>query len=388
MTSSDLYERLVAAASLDGPDAAIRIHADYEPVGGEMDKVYPPTYFFPPSSPDGPYLEEERFDAEGVLQKVVLLDSRQAQANRCEEALLRAVDEGLIELPHLRLEVTTHDRALIITSLQAPHRSRDAYFRDAQDEKDVAFDQTTAGEALAAVTPDAAAALYRHSPADLVYGVWDSHRDLRLAARFPRVYTSEVAAFGAEVGKRAAGRFDLLVSGKRTVKGGAVDWEPVDGRPQVMLSAVGHGPIPPTVSVGGVHARQIRRSASIGFAGLARVNLGAAVDVTGQRAARAVLAVLALLGDRLAFGRPAVFLRSGCELVLRKDGEQLEWVGRQGTEPLTLDVTAARELFEHSVEQAVRAGVDWMAEPLLLRPQPKLQQVIDDSFLAAPDEDE
>ena len=41
-----------------------------------------------------------------------------------------------------------------------------------------------------------------------------------------------------------------------------------------------------------------------------------------------MLAAYALLADRLAFGGPSLWLRSGCELVL--EAEQLEWVNRGG----------------------------------------------------------
>ncbi|HTW98876.1 MAG TPA: type I-U CRISPR-associated RAMP protein Csb1/Cas7u, partial [Acidimicrobiales bacterium] len=329
----ELYERLAAAASLESEDAAIRVNATYEPIGGWGDKVSPPTYPRRPdqNGMDPPYLMERRY-LDGELTEVALLDSRQSQANRCEEALQDEIDAGRLELPHLALRAESHGVPIRITSLQAPHRSRDAYFRDAQIDQ-TPFDATPVGDALRGVRPEDATSLYRHSPPDLVYGVWDSHRGLRLATRFARVYTSEMVAWGAERGWRAAGRFDLVVSGATKVTGGNDDWEPADRAPKGTktgkASELGHGSIPPSqtsrdgrnrdvAAPGGVAATRITRSASLSFGGLARLRFGSA-DRDKARAARAVLAAMALLGDRLAFGRPNLFLRSGCDLVLEQE---------------------------------------------------------------------
>ena len=385
--TEELYERLATAASLEGPDAALRIAATYQPAGGPEEKVSPPTYPVG-DRVNAPYLFEDRWDA-GEKVKVVLVDSRQAQANRCEEAIQDDLDAGRIVLPHLTLAADVHGTPVRITSLQAPHRSRDAYFRDAETGDGDRFDKSPVGAALRTARPEDASPLYRHSPADLVYGVWDSHRSLRLAPRFPRVYTSEMVGWRAEPGSRAAGRFDLYVSGGRKVLGGNDDWEPGDGKKGTELSKLGHGSIPPSIFVkdkttradklvpGGVHVQRITRAGSLGFAGLARVRLGR-LDEAGQRAARAALAALALLGDRLAFGRPAVFLRSGADLVLVD--ETLSWVSRGSEEPLDLPVDRARELFGLAVERAAEAGAPWEAVTVELRPRANLQQVLEEAY--------
>jgi len=233
--------------------------------------------------------------------------------------------------------------------------------------------------------------LYLHSPADLIYGVWDSHRGLRQAAKFPRVYTSELVGHGAKVGVRAAGRFDLLTSGGKKVQGGNDDWSP-DGKGSKKLSELGLGSIPPSTRdrkgnlvPGGVSLGSISRNATLSFAGLARVKVGATSEAS--RAARAVLAAVALAGDRLAFGSPAVFLRSGCDLVVTS--EAVTWVQRGGiTEPLDLDAATAIELFNHAVARARDAGLTWSAEPARLQPQTKLKKVVDEAFLSGDSGDE
>lgn len=395
---SALYERLATAASLEGEDAAIRVLATYEPVGGAQDKVSPPTYLLGDEE-HLPYLFETRWNDQGEEERTVLLDSRQAQANHCEEALLVGIDDGWLAVPHVELRTRAHGRPLRISSLQAPHRSRDAYFRDAEDDGGTAFDETPQGAALKGVTPEDASALYRYAPTDLVYGVWDSHRKLRLAPRFPRVYTSEIVGHGALDGRRAAGRYDLVVSGERKViEKDDGSFEAGDGKKGKKLSELGHGSIPPSTVVrrprggrvlapGGVTVRSVRRTASLGFAGLARVRLGAEVPSEAQRAARAALATLALLGDRLAFAGPGLFLRSGCEL--RLVDEQVAWIGRQREpEPFDLDVPAARSLTEHAIAEARGVGAEWAAESIALKPKDDLQQVIEESFFKVPTDEE
>lgn len=386
MNVIDLYERLAAAASLEGGDAAIRFRGTYEPAAGPGSKVSPPTY--PVEDRGTPYLFEDRRLPDGA-KRAVLLDSRQAQANRCEEALAGAVDRGEAWIPHLVLEVETHGRRVTITSLTAPHRSRDAYFRDAEDPEGRAFDETEAGQALAACTPEDASALYRYAPTDLVYGVWDSHRGLRLAARFPRVYTSEVVGWDPAEGKRAAGRFDLITSGQQRATAEGGDWRP-DPKGKKRLSELGLGAIPPTTRnqrgqpmPGGVTVAGIERHGILSFPALARVRLGD--DRASERAGQAVLAALAILGDRLAFGGAGLFLRSGCDLL--KVAEEVTWVGSDAApEPLQVDRGAALELFRHAVERAEKVGLAWHPAAIVLRPRQNLQQAIDDAFFAGIEE--
>jgi CRISPR-associated protein Csb1 len=387
MGVEELYQRLAAAASLEGHDAGIRFRATYDPAAGPGAKVSPPTY--PVEDRGSPYLIEDRRLPDGG-RKAVLLDSRQAQANRCEEALAGAIERGEVRIPHLVLEVETHGRRMRMTSLTAPHRSRDAYFRDAEDADGRPFDETEPGRELAACTSEDATALYRYAPTDLVYGVWDSHRGLRLAARFPRVYTSELIGWEPEEGVRAAGRFDLITSGQQraTVVEGR-GWT-ADPKGKKRLSELGLGAIPPTTRnprgdplPGGVTVAGIERLGVLSFPGLARIRLRA--DGPAARAGRAVLAVLALLGDRLAFGGPGLFLRSGCDLV--RTSEDLTWVSPNGAgERLELDAASALELFQHAVARAEDAGLRWHPEPIVLRPRPNLQAAIDGAFFAGVEE--
>ncbi len=391
MTSTaDLYDRLAAGANLDDAsvDAGIRIVAQYEPLGGWDSKIYPAIY---PGAERGAaprYLTEKRYSG-GEEQDAVVVDSRQSQANRCEEALQAALDAGDLVLPHLRLDITSHGREHRITSLTAPHRSRDAYFRDAATSDGTPFDRTEVGAALRIVSTEDATPLMRHSPADLVYGAWDSQRSLRQATKFPRVYTSETVALQVQQGRRAAGRADLIVSGAQLgVPGVDNTWTLAadkGAKGAKKLSQLGHGSIPPSVvETGGVSCRQITRTATVGFAGIARLRF-ASLDPVAARAARTLLACLALAADRLAFARPGIFLRSGCELTL--SSETLGWVGTSGDE-LGLDRAGAVDLLRHAIDVFGATGVVWSAEPVRLVPGADLQKAIDRAFFAQPADEE
>lgn len=390
MAHDSIYDRLAAGVNLDddSPDAGVRCVAQYAPLGGWDSKIYPAVY--PGEGRDDParYLTEMRY-VDGAEQSAAVLDSRQSQANRCEEALQAALDAGDLSLPYLRLDITSHGREHRITSLTAPHRSRDAYFRDATAPDGTPFDATEVGAALRIVTPDDATPMLLHSPVDLVMGAWDSQRSLRLATKFPRVYTSETIALQIEQGGRAAGRADLIVSGAALAVPDEKDntWTLAEkgAKGAKKLSALGHGSIPPSVvATGGVSCRQITRTATLGFAGIARLRF-ASLEPEAARAARTLLAAVALAGDRLAFARPGIFLRSGCELVL--ESEDLTWVGTTG-DALSLDRRSAVDLVADAVAALREAGVPWQTEPVRLRPGAELQKAIDRAFFAQPAEED
>lgn len=274
MSVADIFDRLERAASLESEDAAIRIHAEYAPQAGPAAKVFPPTYL--PVDGTRYHFEERSEDGERV--SVVILDSIESQANRAERALMNeAVDLGLTQIV---LEVELADRTIRISNLDAPHRSRDAYFLDSEIDG-TPFDQTDVGQALRSVTVDDATPMLRYAPYDLVYGVWDSHRGQRVPVKFARAYTSEMLGWHTVPGKRAATKGDQLnLPGRSTVP--TSDWRPdmVSGqkkKAEVKLSEVGHGMVPgqPDDEIGGVSVRSITREAVLSLTSLARLSRNA-----------------------------------------------------------------------------------------------------------------
>jgi CRISPR-associated protein Csb1 len=367
-----LYERLAAAVTLQNDDAAIRIRAEYEPQAGPGAKVFPPTYL---ESNGTRYHFERRWSPEGTPVEVVVLDSYQSQANRCEAALDRVADR--LGLPRLLMRFIHDDVTIELSNLAAPHRSRDAYFLDSHVDGRP-FDETEIGQALDRASIDDLTPFLSYVPTDLVYGVWDSHRGKRLALKFARSYTSEMLGWEPERGKRAATKGDPLnLPGGDKVSTRA--WRPLgtsakSKKDESKLSDLGHGMVPnqPDESIGGVAVRSISRLGVLSLTGLARLRFRSD-DV--NRAGRTALAALALAGDRLAFGGAGIHLRSGSDLVLRS--ESLEWVQRGArTEPLELTTDDALQLVDLARERLAAAGVQWSPEPVVLSPSGPLADVI------------
>lgn len=372
--------RLEAAVSLEGLDVAIRIHAAYAPQAGASAKVFPPSYI---ATSDGTrYHFEERWGPDGERVSVVVLDSIQSQANRAEAALHDQAEQ--LGLPQVIMRTEVDGRPVTVSSLQAPHRSRDAYFLDSEV-NGIRFDDTEVGSALANAMPGDATAFLRYAPYDLVYGVWDSHRGKRIAIRYPRVVTSEMLGWHVLKGKKAATKTDPNnLPGDSKV--GVQEWRPAlatknKKNEQEKLSELGHGMIPvaPAETTGGVQVRSITRDAVISLTGLAALRFpteSGAADIAGRTA----LAALALLADRLAFARGGVNLRSGADLVLID--ESIEWVQTGNrTELFDLDVSTAREVLSEARRRLQEAGIAWDADPVVLTPSPRLQSVIEQTFL-------
>ncbi|MGY3056836.1 CRISPR-associated protein Csb1 [Streptomyces sp. TE3672] len=382
-----LYDTLLAAVSAQSNDGAIRIRAVYEPTGGPGARIFPPTVKTKATDAAG-YLTEPRY-VDGEPVTVVLLDQRQSQANRCEQALLDAVRRQDLFIPHLELTTEAEGMPVRITSLEAPHRSRDAYFRDAQDPDGTAFDKTEPGTALRQASSADLGVYLRLVPSDLVYGVWDSHRKRRIQVKVPRAYTSEMYGVAPLAGVRAAGRMDRLNLAGDKVAVTKAGWSPLEGAKPAKgvetarMSELGHGMIPPSEEIGGVSVKAVHRQATVSMAQLASLRFGGASEEFAA-AGRALLAAIALLGDRLAFASPSLHLRSGCDLVVVS--EQLDWVqrgqdGRPVTRPLeAVTISDMLALFETALERALKEGLEWPVAPLGLRPNASLQQAIARSY--------
>lgn len=376
---SNLYEAVATAVTLEKDRALIRLRATYQPSGGPGARIYPPTYPVGPSEHD-PYITETRF-VDGAERKDVLLDSVPSQANRAEEALLRARREGRVELPLLEI---CHDGAASVrlTSLELPHRYADAYLLDSLLDGQK-FDRSPLGQALQKASSQDATALFTHDPGSLVFGAWNSHRKGR-QAKFPRIYASEVVGWDPQVGQRKAGRMDplnLTGTGSRDADGDLQYVALGEKAKGVKLSEIGHGNIAPNSAHGGVTVSSAERLATVSLAGLDRVGFGPASREAAV-AARAALAAYALLADRLAFGGPSLWLRSGCELVTVT--ETLEWVDRGGgVEPIELTTEQAVALYVEAVERAAQAGLPMDMETVVLTPGKGLAEAIDFAFTRA-----
>lgn len=175
MTTEIDLERLVAACADDSADAAIRLEASLEPIGGIGDPVKPPVYA------GGQYQTDKRWESADSTEAtpVIVIDNHPSQANRLEAALQRRRED--FSLPELVLDLSEIDGMPVhlpgsISSWQFPHRNADAYLRDARLDG-VDFTRTDIGRSLFDATPWRAAALMSWFPQAL------AHLDARAANR-------------------------------------------------------------------------------------------------------------------------------------------------------------------------------------------------------------
>lgn len=416
---TDLAERLVRAVQ---HDAAIRRVRRLQPTGGAGDKIFPPTYPGEGRNAAARHVFETRRVGSGNVL-CVLVDSVQSQANRLEEALLRARREAEIGFPAITVDFTGTDVADIgeITTLDAPHRVFDAIVRDAELHKKV-FRETAEGKSLIQAKPTAASAVYELSPTALIFGAWNSTGEGGgLGAKFPRAIVSEIVGIGVATeidaktgeprpsGQRPGSRIDPLGirSGVRVYKLPGGDWtleEPESEKakehgakdsgkkagkakeeakprePKVLKpSEINHSNIAPSLQQLGVSVDYLQHTLVVSMAALRRLHF----PVSGKRSseidahAQATLAALALAAA-LAQDRAGYFLRSRCDLVPEANAPgDFEIVRTDGaTEPLALDFEVAARAVAVLAAKTQDLGLAWRAEDLRLAPLAKLVELV------------
>ena len=384
-------DRLRTAA---GQDAAIRRMQRLQPVGGPGDKIFPPTY--PGEGRNAPpchVYERRRLNGQDVW--CVLVDSVQSQANRLEESLLEAIDDG-VPIPHVLVDFTEAnlDGISRITSLEAPHRVYDAILRDSLL-SGKPFMSSDVGQGLAKATAADASVLLEISPTALLFGAWHSTGEGGgLGAKFARCLISEIMGVGVpvdEVVDRRTGEVNFRTAGRRTgsridplgvlrrvdVFKGESGWSTTEAgagkkAKKVRPSEINHGNIAPSIQPLGVTCDRVEHSFVLSFAALRRLNFG---DSDRSAAGRALLAALGLLACAEQDAR-GYALRSRCDLVC--DGRaNLELVRSDGaTEPIEINREVARALYKEAFEATRKAGLSLSADPLRLTPQDKLVDIV------------
>ena len=402
--------------------AALRRRQRLQPVGGEGDKIFPPTY--PASeemkrllgernSPPRHVFERRRINGAEVW--CVLIDSVQSQANRLEEALLTAVRDRAIELPYVTVDFGGQELAGIseITSLDAPHRVYDAILRDSVVKGTrTRFMDSDLGRALKKAKASDASPLLEASPTSLLFGAWHSQGEGGgVGAKFARCLVSEIIGIGVPVDQIAMprGGHETVTAGQRT--GSRIDplgilakvsiyqdvnnptaWTAFEaqaarkpgGRNEPVLfsrrkgdragtpSVINHGNVTPGIQPLGVTCDHAEHTAVISFAGLRRLGFGSS---RRDQAGRTLLAALGLvaLAEQDARGYA---LRSRCDLVC--DGRApVELVHADGgAEVCTLDRDAARQLYARAFRVARDVGFDLRGEPRVLVPTDDLVEIV------------
>ncbi|MGH7083468.1 MAG: type I-G CRISPR-associated RAMP protein Csb1/Cas7g [Acetobacteraceae bacterium] len=381
--------------------AAFRRRRRLQPAGGKGDKIFPPTYPGEGRNASPRHvLETRRVDGEEVI--CVLIDSVQSQANRLEEALLTAAKAGQIPLPRLVVDFPGSGLNSVpeISSLEAPHRVFDAILRDSLLDG-VPFRESDAGRRVRQATPHDATAILEVSPTALLFGAWNSTGEGGgLGAKFARAIVSEIIGVdvpsertSTQAGAAAAG--ELRTAARRTgsridplgilrsveVFKGETDWdvsEKAAGKKakKVRPSEINHGNIAPSVVPLGATCEYALQVAVITLAGLRRLHFGP--DARRNHAARAYLASLGLLA-LVEADVQGYALRSRCDLVCEGEApiELVQFDGR--SDPVALDLAAARSLHRAAYEAAQRAGFSLRPEPITLQPQQKLVHIVRES---------
>jgi len=403
-----------------GTAAAFRTRTRLEPAGGNGDKIFPPTYL--PNDHDGQRtkyaFEFRRINGEEV--PTVLLDSVASQANRMEESLRAAWEEGRLKLPVISVDFGSvdygDDESLVdlgkITSLDAPHRAADALLRDSLL-GDTFFRHSDVGRAITEARPDHAAPIYRYCPTALVFGMWDSTGPKGgLGSKYQRALTSEIVGINARPGAKVGSRIDPAGIEKNAgplfaKKGSPGEWtvnrdeaEQKKGKPVPYSrrsdkgtgapSEANHGNIPPTLDheAGGVTIDYAIQTQVLSLPALRRLWFRTRPDgsplegqerATGQAAARTALAALGLAAIALV-RRQGFDLRSRSQLVATEP-LVVELLDNDGGEPrrFRLSPDDALELVDAAARAAAKAGMPWQVEELSLTPSPKLVALIQKS---------
>jgi CRISPR-associated protein Csb1 len=393
------FERLNAAVA--GTAAAVRMVTRLGPAGGEGDKVFPPTYKHPDKD-QGMYAVEVRRLA-GREVRTVLLDSAASQANRMEEALLRAFERGDCHIPVLSVTIprpgSTPTR---VTALEAPHRVSDAIFRDSNLDK-LRFRDSPVGKQIAEARMDSATALFRFCPTALVFGFWDSQSEAGIhGAKVPRALVSEIVGLDVVSGRRTSSRVDPLAisaSAAKVYKSDQEMWtldekKAVTDKNKPVLygkaskagkpSAINHGNVTPSVSredePGGVTLSEAVQTTVLSLPQLRRLRFpdpesgqsSPERDVAGW----AVLAALALYAAALQ-RQDGYFLRSRCHLVpLEPPRCELVGATAQEVERFSLTAAAGQEAFEEACQRARKLGLSWKPGLIELQPSEKLVELV------------
>lgn len=314
--------------------AGIEVRQDLAPAAGAP--VSPPSY-------EGP-LEIHDRHVDGVVRKVIELDSVGSSANRIEEGLLAEHRAGRYPLPITTTTVEAGGALFPITTLESPHRIFDAWHRLAViPGQQTPFEQSDRGRALSLAHAGALDPILEASAHDLLFGVWDSHRSGPSGqVRIARSFVSTVLGLDPLPVTTVAARRDPLNLGEA---------KEIKGVPKgLKLSEQGLSSIPPQRRRAAVSISSARFVGFLSFASLRRLRF-AGYDDTDVRVLLAALCLHGLLLREAA----GWSLRSECDLVPTGDiALTLVRSGGGDAEGLVLDVDGTRALLDEAV---ARAGV-------------------------------
>lgn len=365
--------------------SVIRLSVELDNLAGDG-LVCPPTYA-PANKSEPPHIAFRKAWIDGQPRDVVVLDSPQSQSNRIETALLAARRAGRIQYPDIEITFPDLPNEPVYSVLQLSHRIYDAVMRAVRTADGTPFFKSNIGHELVRCRLADATALFRHAPVTLVLGAWDSNGGGGpMAAKIPRLLTSEIVGLDAQPVDLSATKFDLMDIRSHAAElirtGDAVE------RFKIKVSGKEKSEKPSTFGFGNVPATAVPRAAVINGAlqtsvlsctGLRQIAFGVGYDKASQsrnNAGRAVLAALSLYG-LLAQNAAGYRLRSRCELMPR-DGGSLELIGRTLKEvsQVALTTDAAHELLLEALEHARSHDLEFRPEVLQLQADARLTELV------------
>ena len=392
----DWLQNAVACKSTE-----FRVITRLAPAGGDGDKIFPPTYKHPEKNASL-YAVEDRLIG-GKPVRTVLLDSAASQANRIEEAILKAFDAKTCDIPVFLVTIPRSGGLQTrVTVLDAPHRITDAIFRDSDLNK-IRFRESPDGARLFRARMENANAIFELCPTGLIFGYWDSQSEQGvLGAKVAKALVSEIVGFNAVSGRRTGSRIDplLISSDAAKIYKNESDMWTLDekqatvekGKPKLYgkdtkagkPSAINHGNVAPTVSKeddpGGMTISEGLQTTVLSLPQIRRFKFPDPntnkPSLDRDVAARSVLAALALYGIALQH-EEGYFLRSRCHLIpIEPSRNELIGATAKEIEPFTLTVESARTTFQQSVVAAKKAGLSWRSGEIELTPTPKLVELV------------
>ena len=381
-------QRILAACADDSFDDGIRIDTEIDPLAGRGAPIKPAVY------EGGTHQHDRRWATPDDTEPtpVIVIDNVPSQANRLEDAIRRnrtsaPVPELVLDLSGLNLPSHLPKQ---LSSLQFPHRNADAYLRDARlgDED---FIKTDLGKSIFSATAWECGPLMAWFPQALLYGFWQSHLGKkRQNSKHARAWVSEIVGWKpATTETRLLGMkgdpLNLNIEESVTFDPvDSIEWQvgknkKVQGEKHGKLSEIGHGQvlvkrdaIPAAVSFA-----RITQRATVSFAQLRRIGLGARHSGDADAAARALLVALGLHAHALAFGR-GFALRSGAEL--RPRTTTATWLGSDGDQKCQVgDAAATGALLKEALDCAKSARVPldgWEQASTTLTPKDNLRAVV------------
>lgn len=390
-------ELLLESTSPGGP-SCLTSTTELAPAAGWQSAIAP-AKFAAAQGDLGTYAYEKRYEGDTAAQAVVI-DSKQSQLNRAEQALALAIADDhavLSRLPRIR---QTYERGGVLeerSDLTLPHRAFDGHIR-AGTVDGTPVTQLDRYRAIRDAEPGNARALFDASPISLVFGAWDSSRRSR-QGRWRSLLVGEIIGFCADpqagepgnTPRKGGARVDpvgmqIQLTEKdlkdlaarqrdelspKTYDKIVAEAARVKTKGRVSASQVGLGGIPPTLgALGGVACRKIIRSHVLSFAGLRQLRFGTGAE--GDAACRALLAALAL--NALARSDAELVLRANCDLVEAGPTEvtiDLRGGQKRILEPLTID--AADDLLAAALFHAESvAGATWNGPVLHVEGDPAI----------------